>query len=105
MDALIREWLAGASEALHCDVCQHVCQHVCVRRVQARKVNTPGQALLYYGCRKAEEDYLYEQDWQALMEAGALSKLRVAFSRAQASKVSCCDGRELHAPVHGQLWG
>jgi NADPH-ferrihemoprotein reductase len=65
---------------------------------QARKVNTPGQALLYYGCRKAEEDYLYERDWQTFMEAGALSKLRVAFSRAQASKVggdvAFCWGRE-----------
>jgi hypothetical protein len=50
-------------------------------------VNTPGQALLYFGCRKAEEDYLYQQDWQDFLEAGALSKLRVAFSRAQANKV------------------
>ena len=57
---------------------------------QARKVNTPGQALLYFGCRKPEEDYLYEQDWQDFLEAGALSKLRVAFSRAQANKVGAC---------------
>jgi hypothetical protein len=55
--------------------------------LQAAKVNTPAQALLYFGCRKAEEDYLYQQGWQDFMEAGALSKLRVAFSRAQANKV------------------
>ena len=47
----------------------------------------PGPALLYFGCRKQEEDYLYEADWPGLAEAGALTKLRVAFSRAQASKV------------------
>jgi hypothetical protein len=54
---------------------------------QAAKVDTPAQALLYFGCRKEEEDYLYQQDWQDFLEAGALSKLRVAFSRAQAHKV------------------
>jgi NADPH-ferrihemoprotein reductase len=43
--------------------------------------------VLYFGCRKADEDYLYEQDWAALAAAGALQSLRVAFSRAQASKV------------------
>jgi NADPH-ferrihemoprotein reductase len=59
-------------------------------RLQAAQVNVPGQALLYFGCRKPEEDYLYEQDWQEFLEAGALSKLRVAFSRAQANKV--CEG-------------
>lgn len=54
---------------------------------QAAKVNTPGQALLYFGCRKPDEDYLYEQDWQAFTDAGVLTKLRVAFSRAQQHKV------------------
>jgi NADPH-ferrihemoprotein reductase len=43
--------------------------------------------VLYFGCRKPSEDYLYEQDWAALADAGALQTLRVAFSRAQASKV------------------
>lgn len=53
-------------------------------------MNTPAPAVLYFGCRKPEEDYLYEQDWQELSEAGALTKLRVAFSRAQANKVCAC---------------
>jgi len=59
--------------------------------LQAAKVNTPGQALLYFGCRKADEDYLYEEDWQQFVDAGALSKLRVAFSRAQQHKVGWCN--------------
>lgn len=55
---------------------------------QAAGVTAPGQALLYFGCRKPDEDYLYQEDWQDFLQAGALSKLRVAFSRAQANKVS-----------------
>jgi hypothetical protein len=55
--------------------------------LQAAGSTTPATAVLYFGCRKPDEDYLYEQDWEALADAGALQTLRVAFSRAQASKV------------------
>jgi sulfite reductase alpha subunit-like flavoprotein len=55
--------------------------------LQAAGSTSPATAVLYFGCRKADEDYLYEQDWAALEAAGALQSLRVAFSRAQASKV------------------
>lgn len=43
--------------------------------------------MLYFGCRKPDEDYLYEQDWQQFTAAGVLQKLRVAFSRTQETKV------------------
>lgn len=45
-----------------------------------------GRAVLYFGCRRADQDYLYQRDWQALQECGALTKLRVAFSRADPSQ-------------------
>jgi hypothetical protein len=50
-------------------------------------------ALLYFGCRKPDEDQLYESDFKQLQEAGALTKLRVAFSRAQQHKVRKNRGR------------
>lgn len=44
-------------------------------------------AWLYFGCRQEHEDFLYQEDLKAFEADGTLSKLRVAFSRAQSSKV------------------
>ena len=44
-------------------------------------------ASLYFGCRQKAEDYLYQDDLKGFAADGTLSKLRVAFSRAQSSKV------------------
>ena len=44
-------------------------------------------ACLYFGCRQEHEDFLYQADLKGLEAAGVLPKLRVAFSRAQSSKV------------------
>lgn len=45
------------------------------------------QAQLYFGCRQAHEDFLYEEDLKGFESSGVLGKLCVAFSRAQTSKV------------------
>ena len=42
---------------------------------------------LFFGCRSEMGDYLYQEEWQALLQAGVLSGLHVAFSRDQPQKV------------------
>lgn len=46
-----------------------------------------GESVLYYGCRKKAEDYLYENELEEYVGNGSLSKLNVAFSRDQGHKV------------------
>jgi cytochrome P450/NADPH-cytochrome P450 reductase len=46
-----------------------------------------GQAVLYFGCRRPEEDFLYREDLEVAKQDGTLSRLEVAFSRATQDKV------------------
>lgn len=46
-----------------------------------------GKTILYYGCRKQNEDYLYPDELKEYEQNGTLTKLNVAFSRDQAQKV------------------
>lgn len=43
--------------------------------------------VLYFGCRKRDEDYLYREELEQYLADGTLSKLYLAFSRDQAEKV------------------
>ena len=52
-----------------------------------REGRTIGETILYFGCRKSSEDYLYEEELKQYVENGTLSKLYVAFSRDQSQKV------------------
>lgn len=45
-----------------------------------------GESALFFGCRKRDEDFYYEDEWQALKEEGVLTRLHCAFSREQAHK-------------------
>lgn len=40
-----------------------------------------GPAVLFFGCRHRNHDFIYEAELQGAVEAGALSALHVAFSR------------------------
>lgn len=46
-----------------------------------------GQAVLFFGCRKTSQDYLYREELQGHLQTGALSQLHVAASREGPSKV------------------
>ena len=46
-----------------------------------------GDSILYYGCRKKAEDYLYENELEEYLNNKTLTKLNVAFSRDQAHKL------------------
>ncbi|XP_020861302.1 NADPH--cytochrome P450 reductase [Phascolarctos cinereus] len=46
-----------------------------------------GETVLYYGCRRANEDYLYREELAQFQKDGVLSQLNVAFSREQPHKV------------------
>jgi NADPH-ferrihemoprotein reductase len=60
-------------------------------------------ALLYFGCRRPDEDFLYRGDLEAAAADGTLAQLRTAFSRQGADKVyvqhlMAADGAQL-APL------
>ena len=46
-----------------------------------------GPGILYFGCRRREQDYIYAEELAAAEASGTLSRLSVAFSRDGASKV------------------
>jgi len=53
----------------------------------SRKDNqTVGDTILYFGCRKKAEDFIYGEELENYVKNGALN-LRAAFSRDQANKV------------------
>ena len=46
-----------------------------------------GETILYFGCRKQCEDFIYEEELEEYKEKGTLSKMYVAFSRDNDQKV------------------
>lgn len=57
------------------------------RRAWQQKNATLGEAILFFGCRRHSEDYIYEELYSAALQDGILSLVDVAFSRDQAEKV------------------
>lgn len=39
--------------------------------------------MLFFGCRKKSEDYIYEDELLSYSQGGTIAKLHVAFSRDQ----------------------
>jgi methionine synthase reductase len=49
--------------------------------------STFGEALLFFGCRRRNEDFLYRKDLESFVQDGTLTNLYTAFSRETESKV------------------
>jgi sulfite reductase (NADPH) flavoprotein alpha-component len=49
--------------------------------------NAPGRNWLFFGDQHRKTDYLYEEEWEKLLQEGKLARLDLAFSRDQAEKV------------------
>lgn len=46
-----------------------------------------GESILYFGCRRRDEDFIYEDELTAFQAQGVLTQLHLAFSRQQEHKV------------------
>lgn len=57
------------------------------RATVLREGKTVGTSVLFFGCRHASEDFIYEEELKAFVEEKVLSELVVAFSRDQQQKV------------------
>ncbi|KAG6617378.1 putative NADPH-cytochrome P450 reductase [Phytophthora cinnamomi] len=46
-----------------------------------------GKSIMYFGCRRRDEDFIYKDELELFQESGVLSELHLAFSREQNKKV------------------
>ncbi len=50
-------------------------------------LGSKGRSWLFFGAQQRKTDYLYEDEWEAYIRQGQLTRLSLAFSRDQAEKV------------------
>ncbi len=50
-------------------------------------LGSKGRSWLFFGAQQRKTDYLYEEEWEAYILKGQLTRLNLAFSRDQAEKV------------------
>lgn len=74
------------------------------RAAQAKAGENVGRTLLFFGCRKQHEDFLYEEEWKTYKEAlGDKFSLITAFSREGPSKVYVQHRLQEHAKEVNEL--
>lgn len=57
------------------------------QRAQASAVTTCGSNVLYFGCRRSDEDFIYSDELRDYEASGVLDALHLAFSREGSKKV------------------
>jgi len=57
------------------------------RRARMQQGYALSEAMLFFGCRKPDEDFLYREDWDGFTADGTLSRFVCAFSRETSEKV------------------
>jgi sulfite reductase alpha subunit-like flavoprotein len=63
-----------------------------------------GDAMLFFGCRHPEQDYLYASEWAAHLDRGELSDFLVAFSRVPKQTKVYVQHRMLEPQTSARLW-
>ena len=71
------------------------------RQWQKAQGKITGETVLFFGCRRRDEDFICEQELLQACQNGALTSLHTAFSREQAHKVYVQDMIREHA---SQVW-
>ena len=72
------------------------------RSVQQSKGRALGSALLFFGCRRRSEDYIYAEELAECVRGGQLTTLEEAFSREGAEKVYVQHRLQQRA---AEIWG
>jgi len=54
---------------------------------ETKKLEVIGQNILYFGCKRKDQDYLYKEELAKFQDDGILNQLHVAFSREGPTKV------------------
>ncbi|KAH6625591.1 hypothetical protein C7974DRAFT_203369 [Boeremia exigua] len=62
-------------------------QRIQWRNANARYHEAAAKDVLFFGCRNAESDYFFKDEWRSLMDSGAPFEVFTAFSRDQRQKV------------------
>lgn len=57
------------------------------RAEQKKKNSNVGKNILYFGCKREDQDFIYRDELEAFRECGVLDELHVAFSRQSDQKV------------------
>ncbi|KAI9878406.1 MAG: NADPH-cytochrome P450 reductase [Pleopsidium flavum] len=74
------------------------------RSAQAKAGEKVGKTVLFYGCRRSSEDFLYKEEWDMYKEAlGDNFELITAFSREQLQKVYVQQRLKEHAKEVNEL--